>query len=209
VMPGEYQVRLTVGGEHHVQTVQVRADPAVVMSDADRRAWHDTLLKLTRLQATVRALLSTAERAEERLRAAAASLHLAASVPDSLVSDLSKTTAEASAIATEASPEPGLFGGTMPSRFRVVDHINMLYAYIEASTGPPTPDQQRLIRESTAKLNDLVTRLRRLVDESLPALNRELDQHGVPWTPGRALPLPPEIRTHRVSDGDGEGSRPK
>jgi photosystem II stability/assembly factor-like uncharacterized protein len=167
VMPGEYQVRLTLGGEQHVQKVHVRADPAVVMSDADRRQWHDTLLKLTRLQATVRAVQSTAERAEQELRAAAARLRQAASVPEALVSQVKETVGEASAIAIEATPEAGLFGGTMVSRFRVVDHINMLYAYIEASTAPPTRDQQRLMRESTAKLNDLVTRLRRLVDDSL------------------------------------------
>jgi hypothetical protein len=200
VMPGEYQVRLTVGNQQRVQKVQVKADPAIPLADADRRRWHDTLLGLTRLQATVRAVLATAERAEGELRAASAALSQAPAAPPPLVVDLKAASTEASAIATEARPEPGLFGGTMAARFRVVDHINMLYAYIEGSTALPTRDQERLIKESTGKLNDLVSRLRRLVGETLPSLYRRLDEQGVPWTPGRSISLPSEIRTPNMPE---------
>ena len=81
----------------------------------------------------------------------------------------------------------GLFGGTMPSRLRVVDQINMVYAYVVGSTAPPTQDQRRMTRQGAERLQELVSELTRLSQEALPALHRKLDQHRVPWTPGRPV----------------------
>jgi hypothetical protein len=38
------------------------------------------------------------------------------------------------------------------------------------------------------ELADLKRDLNRLVETDLPALERRLDEAGVPWTPGRAVP---------------------
>lgn len=49
VVPGTYLVRLTVNGQVHEQRVEVREDPRITVSEADRQAWHDTLMRLAGL----------------------------------------------------------------------------------------------------------------------------------------------------------------
>ena len=61
---------------------------------------------------------------------------------------------------------------------------------IEASTGLPTADQQRLTRQAHDQLKTVIERLNRVLAETVPAFNRALDGAGVSWTPGRPLPLP-------------------
>jgi hypothetical protein len=51
VLPGEYRVTLVVGGkEIATKSARVIGDMAARMTDADRKAWHDTALALHRLQ---------------------------------------------------------------------------------------------------------------------------------------------------------------
>jgi photosystem II stability/assembly factor-like uncharacterized protein len=51
VLPGEYRVTLLVGGkEIATKPARVTGDTAARMTDADRKAWHDTALALHRLQ---------------------------------------------------------------------------------------------------------------------------------------------------------------
>ena len=107
--------------------------------------------------------------------------------PSELVSEVERLAGEVAEIARESRPEQGLFGGTMPSRLRVVDQINMVYAYVVGSTAPPTQDQRRMTRQGAERLQELVSELTRLSQEALPALHRKLDQHRVPWTPGRPV----------------------
>jgi hypothetical protein len=105
--------------------------------------------------------------------------------PAELVAEVEKISEEVSTIARESQPATGLFGGTMAARFRVADQINMVYAYVEGSTAPPTEDQKRMMHSATEQLGELMDQLNRLVKDVIPALNQKLDQHGVPWTPGR------------------------
>jgi len=46
VVPGEYQVRLTAGGESHVQRFEVRGDPRLATTQADYQARHDLLARI-------------------------------------------------------------------------------------------------------------------------------------------------------------------
>jgi hypothetical protein len=48
VAPGSYLVRLTANGRTMEQRVEVREDPRISISDADRAAWSDSLLSLAR-----------------------------------------------------------------------------------------------------------------------------------------------------------------
>jgi len=51
VAPGTYVVRLTANGRTHEQKVDVREDPRITVSAADRKVWTDTLMSLA---ATIR-----------------------------------------------------------------------------------------------------------------------------------------------------------
>ncbi len=58
------------------------------------------------------------------------------------------------------------------------------------STYGPTPTHLRMVEIAESEFGDLKTRLKQIGDSDLPALRRELDAAGVPWTPGRTVPGP-------------------
>jgi len=58
VLPGEYTVRLSVGGRHYDQQLEVREDPRITVSDAVRGDWHNAVLGLA---GTVRSFLTMAD----------------------------------------------------------------------------------------------------------------------------------------------------
>ena len=100
-----------------------------------------------------------------------------------VVSEVETLSRQVGDIVRESEPQEGIFGGTMPKRFRVVDQNSMVYAYVEGSTAPPTEDQKRWKRRGSERLNEIVDQLTRLSTEALPALYQKLDRHGVAWTP--------------------------
>jgi photosystem II stability/assembly factor-like uncharacterized protein len=56
------------------------------------------------------------------------------------------------------------------------------------STYGPTPTHQRSVEIAEGEITEVKDRLTRISDSDLPALRRDLDAAGVPWTPGRAVP---------------------
>jgi len=62
VMPGEYTVRLTAGGKSTEQKLQVREDPRLQVSPADRKAWTDALLSVADMYRAAVGLLERVNR---------------------------------------------------------------------------------------------------------------------------------------------------
>ncbi len=70
-----------------------------------------------------------------------------------------------------------------------------------SSTSAPLPMQRQNLAWVSSSLAEVLDRLRPMVEEALPAIARELDASGAPWTPGSGLPTwPPPDRT---SAGEG------
>ena len=194
VLPGNYQARLSVGEATHVQSVKVMGDPLIDISLEDRRRWHDTLLTLTQMEATVRAVVSTAGEVKDRLTDVQDSLERHPDVPESLRYTARTLLAEADEILGQMSGGETRGGAEQRRQMPIASQVTRLYSSVEAATAVPTADQRRLILESREKLNEQVAKLNRLVSEALPALNDQLTQHGVSWTPGRPIGLPPSAR---------------
>ena len=56
------------------------------------------------------------------------------------------------------------------------------------STYGPTPTHTRSLAIALSDFNEVKARLQEIHDTGLPALRRQLDEAGVPWTPGRGVP---------------------
>jgi hypothetical protein len=56
------------------------------------------------------------------------------------------------------------------------------------STYGPTPTHSRALEIATAEFSDVKSRLQQINEAELPALRKQLDEAGVPWTPGRGVP---------------------
>ena len=69
--------------------------------------------------------------------------------------------------------------------------LNVVYASWYA-TAEPTTTQRDAYRHAGEEFAAQLTRLRSIVQEKLPALERELESAGAPWTPGRLPVWSPE-----------------
>jgi len=56
------------------------------------------------------------------------------------------------------------------------------------STYGPTPTHQRMVEMAAEAFAEVKARVRKLTEDELPALRRDLNAAGVPWTPGRGVP---------------------
>ena len=57
------------------------------------------------------------------------------------------------------------------------------------STYGPTPTHARSLAIALSDFSEVKARLQEIHDTELPALRRQLDEAGVPWTPGRGVPV--------------------
>jgi len=75
----------------------------------------------------------------------------------------------------------------------ITDRVERVMGATWSSTSATTTTHSRNYEIASAAFAELLGDLRRLIDEDLTALQRDLDEAGGPWTPGRGLPIwPPE-----------------
>lgn len=191
VLPGTYDVRLRVGGAEQRQTVEVVPDPLVTLSSEDRRTWHQALLGLAEMYRVSRAARATLDRLRADLTAARAALDAAGPGAEALTREEQAITTELAAIGRVLLGEPSRGIALTPGPPGLAQQIAQLLSGIEASTGIPTADQQRLSRRSHERLGDVVGRLNKVITSAVPALFDTMDAQGVAWTAGRPLALAP------------------
>ncbi len=64
---------------------------------------------------------------------------------------------------------------------------------IEGSTTLPTADQLWQLEQAWEKVPPLITQINEIIETKMPALYRQLDEHGIRPDPGEplAMPTPP------------------
>jgi len=70
----------------------------------------------------------------------------------------------------------------------IQQRIGVARTGVSRSTYGPTPMHRETLRIGVERLENLSEELQTIVRTDLPALERELDAAGVPWTPGRGVP---------------------
>jgi hypothetical protein len=189
VDPGDYTVKVAAAGQEATQTVTVQEDPRVTMTAADRAARRQALDKLMPLAGPV----ITAQRTIVAMRASlVAEMDAwrrpgAAQVPENVRKAAEALLAKIDDVypnfATLPSEQAGL-GDAGPPLVERAPAVSMrllqLYGSIANTSLPPTSTQLRDIDTLSARANDLVARVRTLVDTDLAALNKLMNEAGVP-----------------------------
>ena len=75
-----------------------------------------------------------------------------------------------------------------PGPVSINGRINVATMGNRLSTYGPTPTHRRSVEIAEQEFGALRPEIDRLIDVDLPALERKLDEAGVPWTPGRGVP---------------------
>jgi photosystem II stability/assembly factor-like uncharacterized protein len=147
--------------------------------------------RLADVQGATTALQQAIEKASERLDALGTALSRSLAAPDGLDSDLHAARLELDEIrvALGGSPSPASIGEATPHSIQ--RRVQVAFLGTLRSTYGPTPTHRRSLEIAEQELGGVRERLRTLVEERLPALERQLDAAGAPWTPGRPLPEVP------------------
>jgi hypothetical protein len=187
VLPGIYQVRLKIGGDERVRNVEVKGDPSIDISTEDRLVLHDTLLSLNQMLATSRAVLSTTREVQNRLQDIRQAIEAHGEVPGSIRDSVDEIAGDVDAIFLTMEGEETGTGATLPGAPPLADLVRQLYVAIEAATAIPTTEQRRLTRLSHEKLTEQIAFVNQLTGSKMPALEKQLADSEVPWTPGRPI----------------------
>ncbi|MBI2834268.1 MAG: hypothetical protein HYX76_07560 [Acidobacteria bacterium] len=199
VLPGVYTVKISAGGLQTTQTVKVVEDPRVQVSESDRRANLQAVVRLGRMLAqsesgeraitnlqsqlaTVRETLGADPRAS---RAVGAALQAVSAKVDALEQRLSHTGGITRQLG-HTGPPPS--GRPVP----IYPRINRLYGELNTYTRAPLPEQQARMEAFSKELLALLGELNGLIEGDVPKLNRVLTQNKLrPVDPGPRVEPPP------------------
>jgi hypothetical protein len=189
VEPGTYTVTLAMGDKKESKTVQVEEDPRIQVSPADRAARHEAIMKGYDLsgEATIAQRRITALKTALDAAMAAWKRPGGGRVPENVqkaADELSKAVNEVSAKFVTPPPEGGLLGNAGPPLVynppTIPQRIGQVYGALQGITQAPTPEELAQLEALTKELADLPPRIEKLVTQDLPALNKLMNDAGVP-----------------------------
>jgi hypothetical protein len=187
VLPGDYQVRLRRGTQEQVREVRIVGDPAVDISAADRASWHDTQVLLYEMIEVSHAVVTTARQLEGQLAQVRELLGMRPDAAEVLGERVDDIQAKLQGILDEMQGADSGGGATQPGAPPLASQIRQIYSALGASTALPTAEQTRLTGRSRELLSEQVDAINQLLEVDLVELRRQLDQAGIPWTPGRLV----------------------
>ena len=179
VLPGEYSVHLSAGGQDHTKTVRVLGDPLVKMTDADRRSLYTMLLSLTEMQRTAESAADAIDKMNEEVQRVSEMLAEHPSPPDAVKTSAENVNEEITDLRTEliGTDDPG-GGGGFRSR-ALSDRIDRLKAALMGSQSLPTMIQSDRLELFLEELNDVVGRVNTSINSTLPNLYRQLNDNNI------------------------------
>ncbi len=163
-LPGEYRVRLTVGGRTASASLEVRMDPRVHASGED-------LARLCDAQRRLAELLGSG--AQAALRAHSVSEQLVAR----RTTDPSEVKEDLQALGLQLTPllEGGHDGDAdAPGLDAMTGRVAALYLQVGQADAAPTGAQEAAAARLARELDPLVARWRQIEESTLPTLNRRL-----------------------------------
>jgi photosystem II stability/assembly factor-like uncharacterized protein len=175
VLPGTYTVRLEAAGQTHSTDLVVEGDPRIQISAADLSARQSTLVTLYALNKTLHQADQAVQRLREQIEAVQQLLRDAPDTPENLTDGaktLNEDIRELGREISQARRDARVFGA------------------IDGSTTKPTADQQWQAGRLWEDITGLVDRVNDIITNRMPALNRQLNEHGVRPRPGEPIKVP-------------------
>lgn len=188
VVPGTYQVRLTVGMQVHTQPLTVRLDPGITIADADRASLEQLLARQEQLLRAAQAADLTVKASVEQTVALVTALAGAKAEP-ALIGEARAAAAEAQRLQVVLNGEDA--GLAQQETFLPLkDLTQRLYMNTEGFTGAPDKAQAALTDVAAKGVDALYRDIEALVAMRLPALKSAAASAGIGW-PAPALPVLP------------------
>jgi ABC-type transporter Mla subunit MlaD len=182
-------------GKEATATVRVQEDPRIQMSDADRAKWNDALMKAYELSRSAQAAGRAVQNLKTQMTSVQDSLRRTPNVPKEVndaVKTLSDQIDDTQKKIVQTFDNSGGAGPPLPGAPRpITGRIGQLFNGLDSYTAAPTADQLARLSELTTELRALVDQLNKIIDESVPNLNKQIRESGVAFVnPGQRVPPP-------------------
>ena len=173
VLPGTYTVRINNNGQTYESPLLVSIDPAATFTLLERQAQYAAAVRVKKLFGAESNLMERI--VDLRARVGAAGAGVSNSSP--LSSSLSQFDAKVDAVRKQivATTE----GGAITGEERLREHTDQLYGALLTNEGRPTQYQQDNILALEAELARIQQGFEALLEQNLPALNRQLTGAGI------------------------------
>lgn len=210
VEPGEYTIKIKVGSKEATQKVTVEDDPRLQMSVADRAARREAIEQLYALAKTTDKDRKTIEGIKEGLKAAReqwkkdADKPEAPKIPDDIKKSADELQKKVDAVADKYVRErEGLGNAGPPFEWKpepLPIQVQGLLRDLDGFWAPPGRQQMEKLAELTPLVSDGSAQVKKIADEDLPALNKKMNDAGIP----HILPAPVSQSPGRGGDEEGE-----
>jgi photosystem II stability/assembly factor-like uncharacterized protein len=184
VLPGTYAVSLGAGGRQAKQAVEVRDDPRVSLTDAERREWHEWARRAARLWGRADAADKTVARVKKQLAALEAALDKGERnppAPEAVAAAARQLGARVAPLAAKLSRQAPLGFAGAPLADEpdpLLTRARGAYFALGSYSGPPTAQHRRVIERTEKELDQAIAETNALLEE-VTKLNRLLVEHGL------------------------------
>jgi photosystem II stability/assembly factor-like uncharacterized protein len=182
VLPGDYRVRITAGGEVHAKMVRVDADPLAAISEADRRKLYASLIVLNNMQSTANIATGVVDRVVAQLVQIGELLKSqpgAAGVKGTLESASRQVQDVVRRLIGGDGGADGGGGTGVGGRNALRNRIGQLRGEVGNSQTLPTASQTERLEAYFKDLNDLLSEINTITSTTMPALYKQINYSDV------------------------------
>jgi hypothetical protein len=191
VLPGKYSVTLQkrVGGKITALaapvTFTVVADPTGIVTDEERARRAAFEQKLTALRRSVSGALDAANAANTRFAAIRRAIDATPGAPRALHDRARELQRQLTDILVALRGDVALARRNEPTPPSISDRADGIASDLSESLWGPTTTHEQVLAIASEEFAAVLGRLRTLLDTDTPALERDMERAGAPWTPGR------------------------
>lgn len=195
VAPGKYTVRIakridgvetTLGA---AQTFNVVPLYLSIMQESDRAAVLDFQKKAAALQRSLMGAAKVTQEALTRIQYIRRGLDEIAGPDPKLVAQVNSIDTALRDINDQLNGDPILRRANEPSQPSLLDRVNTAVNGL-TTTAPPTATHRESLAIAQQQTGPLLDRLHKLIEVDLANVEKQMNERGAPWTPGRIPEVP-------------------
>ena len=193
--PGKYTLRIakridgvetTLGAS---QTFNVVPLYLSIMQESDRAAVLDFQKKAAALQRSLMGAAKVTQEALTRIQYIRRALDEIAGPDPKLVAQVNSIDTALRDINDQLNGDPILRRANEPSQPSLLDRVNTAVNGL-TTTAPPTATHRESLAIAQQQTGPLLDRLHKLIDVDLANVEKQMNDRGAPWTPGRVPEVP-------------------
>jgi len=178
VLPGEYKVTLKTAGKELAKTVKVEGDERIDISFEDRKAQHDALMRIHKLQPA----LSNARRAldsiSNEMKKQEGVLKKLPDAPKEILESIKAISKEIDDIRLKLQGDPSL--GRRGRSFSVAGRLSTVSRSIGGYPAAPSERDVQQIEKNAEELKTLIGRINKVIEVDIPKLNELMNKNNIP-----------------------------